>query len=555
MARTGWVAPTLAAAAVVALATCAVLGLSSPDSSPYELAMANTAPAVATQPAAFQAPATRAMLVAAPGNMGVGQGKAGTAGTPNPPAQAAPTPATPATAPTPPTPAAKKVRLSQAIQMTENSANKALARASKQAVQAALLQAALSVPGQRTAEKAAAKRAAVAAANKPSAAWLAGQRALGNRDPYEPIVQKSVDASAKLAAKRRQAASRLKALKMGRSGSMALAHGAHEEEEVERRREEEEDREREEEKHHKLPYKIVKGHHKDDVYLKYHHDEEGKDGEDEEEEKYVDGTRELGTPVKKEDVKDEWMEGAHNPGFFIHPRDRYVKVGGIIHPPSDDDEEEEDAEEGEREQQEGEGEHENEGEEHREERARTIQQLSAGGSLNSPNAPTLEGGVSVPGGRVVWLPLNQLSAGAAPASSLAPSAQTVPVAPQQIPMPQMPAMYSKVVAYGPDGKPDAVWYGSGQWQPEGGSARQMKQSRGRQQQLSMAEHGRRKGAAVGSDGLTAADRAIERKVLFHLLKEEQLGSSTSGAGERTAMSLLLPVALMLVVGVSHGGWW
>eukprot|EP00961_Rhodomonas_salina_P252106 3408034-Rhodomonas_salina.3 len=214
-------------------------------------------------------------------------------------------------------------------------------------------------------------------------------------------------------------------------------------------------------------------------------------------------TSALRCPVlTKRMVQDEWMEGAHNPGmclracfamldgglpgFFIHPRDRYVKVGGIIHPPSDDDEEEEDAEEGEREQQEGEGEHENEGEvgpplgfqacamrcaEHREERARTIQQLSAGrflrqvrccyvmsgtamgstprqprshtcilvpgGSLNSPNAPTLEGGVSVPGGRVVWLPLNQLSAGAAPASSLAPSAQTVPVAPQQIPMPQV----------------------------------------------------------------------------------------------------------------------
>ena len=96
------------------------------------------------------------------------------------------------------------------------------------------------------------------------------------------------------------------------------------------------------------------------------------------------GTAELGTPVAISDVQPHWSYGTRDPSKVFHTEDRYVPSGEIMPGRSEVAEEQEAAVRG------------------------GVQQLAAAKSGNSADAPTLEGGISVPGGRVVWLPISQL---------------------------------------------------------------------------------------------------------------------------------------------------
>lgn len=143
------------------------------------------------------------------------------------------------------------------------------------------------------------------------------------------------------------------------------------------------------------------------------------------------------THVETKDVKKEWGNGAPHPKALVHGEDRYVTVGQKVQ--KDD------------------------GEEAAWQRRHDIEaqwahkhQQLASRNANSAHAPTLEGGVSVPGGHVVWMPLKSLAH--QPTASRASREHQVVSAREQQAM-QFPAQYSKIVEYGPDGQPVATIYG------------------------------------------------------------------------------------------------
>jgi len=207
--------------------------------------------------------------------------------------------------------------------------------------------------------------------------------------------------------------------------------------------------------------------------------------EEDQEKHYVPGTH-----VETKDVQKEWAHGAPNPRALIHGADRYVTVGHqVVH----------------------------EGEEATA-RAGRHQALH-----NEAAAPTLEGGVAVPGGHVVWLPLKSLASdevaprAAAPAREGAAPARAQAGAQQQL---QFPAQYSKIVEYGADGQPIATIYGPGSH----ASAARAGRGRGTRRVVHPhAGHGVQALAAgedaEGDGGEEVNDSKIEQDVVFRLLHD------------------------------------
>jgi len=218
-----------------------------------------------------------------------------------------------------------KIPLHTAMSIVEKGAAHALAQADKDAVEAALLRATLSVPGQRKAEKAAAAAAARAAANKPSAAWLAGAKSLADRNPYAAMhvytpqqqllrqqqgsnAQKRGSRAAALAHRGRNALSRLS----------ALSHTGYSRDEA-------------------AAYKVHAGKHpidlggNDKLITTLPRNEEGEiDRPDPAHREYVKKTRSLGTPVKPDEVQAHWAHGYYHPYSIVKQDDRYVPVGRLL---------------------------------------------------------------------------------------------------------------------------------------------------------------------------------------------------------------------------------
>jgi hypothetical protein len=217
-----------------------------------------------------------------------------------------------------------KIPLHTAMSIVEKGAAHALAQADKDAVEAALLRATLSVPGQRKAERAAAAAAARAAANKPSAAWLAGAKSLADRNPYAAMhvytphqhqlrqhgstAQRLGSRAAALAHRGRNALSRLS----------ALSHTGYSRDEA-------------------AAYKVHAGKHPMDVsgndklITTLPRNKEGEiDRPDPAEREYVKKTRSLGTPVKPDEVQAHWAHGYYHPYSIVKQDDRYVPVGRLL---------------------------------------------------------------------------------------------------------------------------------------------------------------------------------------------------------------------------------
>lgn len=377
-----------------------------------------------------------------------------------------------------------KVPLHTAMHMVETGAANSLAKADKDAVEAALLRAALSVPGQRKAEKAAAAAAARAAANKPSAAWLAGAKSLADRDPYavmtspqQQLRQQRGNMQRRGTRGRNNASlARAKRGALASHGRMSLSHTGYSADED-------------------TAYVAQAGRHpidvggNDKIISTIHPNEDGEIERPDYNHPYVRKTKSLKTPVDPADVQRYWKNGEVHPYGIVKRDDRYVPVGRLLShrggvtrremkmPTVEEEEEggvdtqEEQPEEEEEEEascewgkdvygrcytectpakddyskchdgtpiwhdpvplsklckghenatwcqeEDGEG----EGDETAEEKARTVQLASIGGSSgevlggsaptqNAANAPTLAGGVPVAGGKVVWLPLDSLT--------------------------------------------------------------------------------------------------------------------------------------------------
>ena len=377
-----------------------------------------------------------------------------------------------------------KVPLHTAMHMVETGAANSLAKADKDAVEAALLRAALSVPGQRKAEKAAAAAAARAAANKPSAAWLAGAKSLADRDPYSfmnsasPQQLRQQGGYVQRRGTRGRNIAALARAKRGLAshGRMSLSHTGYSVAEDK-------------------AYLAQSGRHpidmggNDKLITTIHPNEEGEIERPDYNHPFVRKTRSLKTPVEPEAVQRYWKHGDEHPYGIVKRDDRYVPVGRLLShrggvtrremkmPTAAEEEEggvdtqEEQPEEEEEEEvscewgkdvygrcytectpskddytrchdgkpiwhdpvplnklcvghenatwcqeEDGDG----EGDETAEEKARTVQLASIGGSSgevlggsapmqNAANAPTLAGGVPVAGGKVVWLPLDSLT--------------------------------------------------------------------------------------------------------------------------------------------------
>ena len=152
-------------------------------------------------------------------------------------------------------------------------------------------------------------------------------------------------------------------------------------------------------------------------------------------------------------------------------------------------------------------------------------------SLNSPEAPLLQGGIPVPGGHIVWVPESSLASSAAsgpqllapaeqgntfaapdvqPAVSLAP-ASGLTASPGQLTLPLPVTDYSKVVAYGPDGRRQFVWYRSS----APSAAARASDAPGRGGSYEVADTGLE--FPGPSSSLTAEDRRVERDLLLHLM--------------------------------------
>ena len=409
-------------------------------------------------------------------------------------------------------PHAKHVSLNTAVHVAESDANKALSKATTNAIQAALMRAALSVPGVRSRRREMAKEQAIKAAEQPSAAWLAGAKAWAARNPIpRPVINKPPAVQRRVVT---NGHARVIAVPLGQKGKMALA-GQDSAEPT---------------------------------------DPAGEEEEEEAPEPAVSGTAELGTPVAISDVQPHWSYGTRDPSKVFHTEDRYVPSGEIMPGRSEVAEEQEAAVRG------------------------GVQQLAAAKSGNSADAPTLEGGISVPGGRVVWLPISQLESAsnsdlskrarmvsereAGPMSTTAAQGawHRAPVGEAGgVPVPPFSARkYSEEVVYGPNGLPAYALYGAGAAQvaaaqtPKSASAK-----RGGHARMQSGEDESAESEPERWNGeLSTEDRAIENKVLLKLLREQQLENQEGAAGHVRGPNFLLlwaSTAVALMAGAIARG--
>jgi hypothetical protein len=283
-------------------------------------------------------------------------------------------------------------------------------------------------------------------------------------------------------------------------------------------------------------------------------DPAGEEEEEEAPEPAVSGTAELGTPVAISDVQPHWSYGTRDPSKVFHTEDRYVPSGEIMPGRSEVAEEQEAAVRG------------------------GVQQLAAAKSGNSADAPTLEGGISVPGGRVVWLPISQLESAsnsdlskrarmvsereAGPMSTTAAQGawHRAPVGEAGgVPVPPFSARkYSEEVVYGPNGLPAYALYGAGAAQvaaaqtPKSASAK-----RGGHARMQSGEDESAESEPERWNGeLSTEDRAIENKVLLKLLREQQLENQEGAAGHVRGPNFLLlwaSTAVALMAGAIARG--
>jgi hypothetical protein len=160
-------------------------------------------------------------------------------------------------------------------------------------------------------------------------------------------------------------------------------------------------------------------------------------------------------------------------------------------------------------------------------------QLTVAGlqSLNSPDAPTLNGGIPVPGGHIIWVPETSLSA-AQPAAEPAPAhaadaasiVRPTRAGPGEIVLPLPVTAYSKVVAYGPDGRREFAWYRPDQ---RAAAAAPAATSQALRSSGPRAAAGSRRGRGRA---LSAKDRRIERDLLLRLMSapaQDAVGSRPS----------------------------
>jgi len=230
---------------------------------------------------------------------------------------------------------------------------------------------------------------------------------------------------------------------------------------------------------------------------------EGKDGDKEDAVTYVPLTK-----VDTEDVKPEWKHGAHNPRDLVHLDDRYVHSGDIVDHPVEEEEEEEEKDRDDEEEK-----------EHDE--ARSRQQGLASAESVGMASPTTTGGVRVPGGRVVYMPVGSLArreqARAAPRQAPIPPPVSVRRHRSQDRM-EFPRSYSKIVEYGSNGRPIATVYGEDYHQSVVKRA-----NRGRQTTLASP---RRVQSLAGPGGdpdvmedqlSDDSERKIEQDIVFRLL--------------------------------------
>ncbi|MGB1592778.1 MAG: hypothetical protein ACPIOQ_08500 [Promethearchaeia archaeon] len=466
--------------------------------------------------------------------------------------------------------------LRTAMSIVETGAASSLAAADKNAVEAALLRAALSVPGVRTAEKAAAQAAVRAAANKPSAAWLAGAKSLAARNPF---------ASMNTARGPHQPAEHVRK----RGGSLAASRRG---------------------RHRAQIARVKRGPlarrrtSQLEVFSTIRPNSEGEVEERDPNDPYVKGTDDIGTPVEPEEVQPHWAHGHPHPYEIVKRDDRYVPVGRLLThrdgvtrreakmPAVENQEQEEPAEE----QPEAENgdvadctwgkdvygrcytrctptkedysichddegqpiwkdpvpistlckghesaqwcQEEEGGDAPTEEHSRTVQLSSISpdrqdvrdgspGAANAATAPTLGGGVSVPGGKVIWLPLDSL---VKPGSPSVPSEARIDATPRALDVVGAPASqprtagisvptfspkkFSKEVLYGPNGKPLYAFYAR-----DAATAAKVSSGGAGERQLAAR-------APQASPALSQKDKEIERRVLFKLLREEEEQASS-----------------------------
>jgi len=221
-----------------------------------------------------------------------------------------------------------KMPLHTAMHIVETGAAHSLAQADKNAVDAALLRAALSRPGVRQREKVAAAAAARAAANKPSAAWLAGAKSLADRNPYAAMnvagtQQQQLRQKGGNAQGHGRRGGKLAALAHAKRGAhvlhgrTALSHTSYSEEESQ-------------------AYTAQAGTHpidlggNDKIISTIHPDDNGEIERPDYNDPYVRKTTSLGTPVAPADVQRHWAHGHYHPYHIVHRDDRYVSVGRLL---------------------------------------------------------------------------------------------------------------------------------------------------------------------------------------------------------------------------------
>ena len=193
--------------------------------------------------------------------------------------------------------------------------------------------------------------------------------------------------------------------------------------------------------------------------------------------------------------------------------------------------------------------------------------------LNTPEAPTLDGGIPVPGGHIIWVPETSLSRaqpaaepamGPAPAAAMSNSRETASIVqptqagPAELVLPLPVTAYSKVVAYGPDGHREFIWYRPAKRTSAAPASRQgteeeaSKHRVAPQEKYSMTSTGALSGS-VGRKGrgaergrvFSAKDRRIERDLLLRLMStpgQDDAVSSQSSASEAGRQQQLVQVS-------------
>ena len=221
----------------------------------------------------------------------------------------------------------KKIPLHTAMRIVETGAANSLAQADKNAVEAALLRAALSMPGQRKAEKAAAAAAARAAANKPSAAWLAGEKALADRNPYAAMNIPGPHQQA-LAQQRANIPRGRPALsKSGISPVEELLHKGYSPEEQQAYKDQ---AGRKTFSENSID---MTGNARAFAQFPVSADPDIRDGVKKAPDynhPYVKATEDIGRHVKPEDIQTHWAHGYYHPYQIVKRDDRYVPVGRLL---------------------------------------------------------------------------------------------------------------------------------------------------------------------------------------------------------------------------------